>query len=222
MAWPDERPAARDDGTAEEPDELLGRGRLGETWSSRDAGGHRLAAKRLRIPETRDPERAADLLRPLTALRHRSVVPVREVRVTDGEVWVDSELDRGIPLHRLLVVAALTAGQAALITEGILEAVDALRAAGVPHGDLHPGNVHVGPTGQVRLGDSGLLPLLRTADPVGPESWDSRDAGALARLLGRVTGQAGGPVRRQAPDWRSPAGVGLQEAVDSLRRSGGE
>jgi hypothetical protein len=112
--------------------------------------------------------------------------------------------------------AALTAAQAALITEGILEAMEALAEAGLAHGNLHANNVHVGRRGQVRIGDGGVLPLLRAGEA---GTWAARDAAAVAKLLGRVAGQNG--VRQTAPDWRSSAAGALVEAAGAARQSCG-
>lgn len=198
----------------EELQESLGRGRLGETWFVQTGGGRSLVIKRLRLPEG-DAGDVADAIRAVAGVRHPSLVPIVEVTGEPEAVWVRSELVPGVPLQRLLVVAVITPPQAALIARGILEGLGALNAAGLPHGDLHAGNVHVGPAGEVWLSDGGLRPLLerRSSSPA-PDAgadWRAVDAAAVGAL---VTAMAG-DERRRGPAWRAADAQDLLAAGES-------
>ncbi len=195
----------------------LGRGGLGDTWVAGGEGA-RLAAKRLRLPPNREPAEVRDALQPLTGLRDPALVPVLGVVAEGDQVWVCSELAPGVPLHRLLVVAALTPNQVAAVVEGVCRGLDVLHRAGLGHGALHARNVHVGPDGAIRLGDAGIAPLVADGERSQEEGgrdladWPGRDRAAAAALFQRAL-EAG---RRAGWVWRSPEARVLIEAAEAL------
>ncbi len=201
--------------------QLLGRGNLGDTWIAR-RGGAWLAAKRLHLLPAYEPTEVREALLPLTGLRDPALLPAREVVAAGDEVWVCSELAAGVPLHRLLVVVALTPAQVATIVEGVCRGLEVLRLAGLSHGALHAHNVHVAPDGTIRLGDAGIVPLMaaigrsQEQPEPSPESWRLRDGAAAAALFRQAleTGRRAGPV------WRSSQALALFEAIDALSRAG--
>ena len=188
----------------EELQESLGRGRLGETWFVQTADGRALVTKRLRLPEGDAGDLVASI-RGLAGVRHRALVPIVEVTGEPAAVWIRSRLVPGVPLQRLLVIAVITPPQAAHIARGILDGLEALNAAGLPHGELHANNVHLGPNGEVWLSDGGLRPLLA---PEAGTDWHAADAAAVGTL---VTAMAG-DERRRGPTWRTPAAQDLLAA----------
>jgi hypothetical protein len=184
---------------------LLGSGRLGETWLLEDAVGRR-ATKRLRV-EPRFRARALAGLQRLTEVSGPNLVPVLGGLQHGDEVWVDAELAPGMPLRRVLSIAVLTPGQAALVVEGVLAALDALRAAGLAHGHLHDNQVHLGPDGDVRVGDWGLQALVT---PRG-----SADEERAAHLFGQLASE-----HRPTPAWRTGAASRFRDLA--LGRDGSE
>ncbi|MFN2568044.1 MAG: hypothetical protein ABR564_00355, partial [Candidatus Dormibacteria bacterium] len=109
------------------------------------------------------------LLRRLETVRRVDVpglATVRTVRRQGDDVWVSTDLDDGLTLRRLLRVATLTPAQAVGVGRTVLVAIAALHRAGLCHGAVHAGNIHIGGEGRVRLSDAGLMPLVRRRAPV--------------------------------------------------------
>jgi hypothetical protein len=200
--------------------QLLGRGTLGDTWIAHEEGTW-LAAKRLHLLPPRKPDEVRDALQPLTSLRDPALLVIRQIVATGDNVWVCSEFAAGVPLHRLLVVAALTPTQVAMIVEGVCLGLGVLHRAGLCHGALHAHNVHVSPDGTIRLGDAGIAFLMAAGDrsrrQVGwsPENWIISDGVAAAALFRRAldTGHRAGSA------WRSSRALALAEAIEVLGRA---
>lgn len=160
-----------------------------EDWTARAPDGSPLEVWRVIGPEGQ-PERLqrADALSRLAEVRHPSLVPVLSVGEREEAVWVVSELDRGRPLRRLLAIATLTPVQAARVAVGILDGLRALHEVGLWHGGLDEDTVHVGETGEIRLGGWGL-----GVDRHDVEAGRAGDDEMAVRLLGRLTGHVGRP-----------------------------
>lgn len=161
----------------------------GEDWTARAPDGRPLEVWRVIGPEGQ-PERLqrADALARLAEVRHPSLVPVLTVGEREEAVWVVSELDRGRPLRRLLAIATLTPEQAARVALGILDGLRALHEAGLWHGGLDEDTVHVGETGEIRLGGWGL-----GVDRHDVEAGRAGDDEMAVRLLGRLAGHVRRP-----------------------------
>jgi len=165
----------------------------GERWTARDPAGRTLDVWRLTPEEDARRRQWIELAPELVRFRHPNLVPVVAGGERDGATWIVSEADGGCPLRRLLVVATLTPEQAALITAGVLGGLRALHQAGLWHGGLDDRTVHVGETGQVRLGAWSLRGDMRD-----PEARRSADREAAVRLLGRLGRSTRRPGRRPA------------------------
>src|SRR2546430_3671397 len=103
-------------------------------------------------------------LKRLSQLRDPHLLPVRGAVVEGDTVWVLSECDRGSPLSELLRRGPPPSALAAAIGIDVLAGLAALQRAGLVHGALHAGNVHVGRDGRTRLGDYALRPRFRPGD----------------------------------------------------------
>ena len=154
---------------AEEPVKLgrfvlldrLGHGAMGVVYSAYDPElDRRVALKLLRVGRTRASEHARERLlreaQALARLSHPNVVPVYEVGVIEGQVFVVMEFVQGQTLRqwmrsqdrswRDIVAAFCQAGQG-------LAAADAVDLV---HRDFKPDNVLVGDDGRIRVLDFGL------------------------------------------------------------------
>jgi tetratricopeptide (TPR) repeat protein len=65
----------------------------------------------------------------------------------------------GATLHELIRLGPLRQDAALYVTWELTGALAAMHAAGLPHGDLHPGNVRITPSGDVRLVASAPAPF---------------------------------------------------------------
>lgn len=146
----------------------LGEGLRGKTFNARLADGSLVAAKRLQAGA---PAPEPDQLARLSPTGARALVAVQEVFVERGERWVVSERAGGLSLRALLERGRLAPMCAVYVAIAVLDALAALHQAGLWHGSIHSGNVHVGADGAVRLSDYCLTPRgdlrearLRAAD----------------------------------------------------------
>lgn len=184
--------------------EPLGQGGRGATWRAAVGGSARseefwVAVKRLPVRGTS----AVRLLRRLTqaaALAEPQLLPVLSAFSRGEEVWVLSPLDDGIPLCSLMTHRRLPRACALSIALGALGGLTALHQAGLWHGALHPGNIHIGRDGRVRLGHFGLAPLS-PGSMAARRAADVRAVGViLCQLLGIPTGtRRKGPKVAQTP-----------------------
>lgn len=159
--------------------------RDGELWDATLDDGSAVVVKVIDEP-TSGPEL---FLRETTALRRLAGGPVPDVlwkhaQATGGVLvlgWVDGD---PADLAALDASGTLDVAAAMTIVLSILDAYVAIHAAGVWHGDIHPGNVLVDARGTVGLIDfgiaevtgAGLGPAPRTA---GGEQLDPQAAAAL-------------------------------------------
>lgn len=136
--------------------------------------------------------------RPLARIYDAAVEPLL---VRPSLAYVISEWIEGEPLAEVLARGPLPAAQALDLT---LQAVGALvdaHAAGVVHGRLHPGNVHVTPAGRLRLTDAEVASALATPTERPSAADDVRDVAALlyAMLTARWPDDATGQPARGVP-----------------------
>jgi hypothetical protein len=102
-------------------------------------------------------------------------------------MWLVSELDSGVPLRRFLQVVRLSPAQAAVIVMDVLTALHWLHDAGRFHTGLHADNVHIGPTGEARIGDWALAALVPHESSDEPRR---ADLAAVAAVAGQIAGAA--------------------------------
>jgi eukaryotic-like serine/threonine-protein kinase len=157
--------------------ERLGFGGMAEVFVATRPGPHgfnkRFAVKRI-LPElARDPRFVAmfcDEARICASLSHPNIVEVIDFGESDGEVFMALEYVDGISLAKLLRMVAgarrrFPVPVALFMAHELLRALDFAHTAcdemgrplGIVHRDVSPGNVLIGRTGEVKLGDFGIL-----------------------------------------------------------------
>jgi serine/threonine protein kinase len=149
---------------------LLGYGGMGRVWLAEDLLLNRLVAlKELVLDDPGSPEclraarmRALDEARAAARVRHDGVVQVHDVVKQDGRPWIVMELLPGPTLAEVIKAdGPLPVEQVTRLGLRLLEALQATHRAGIVHGDVKPGNVHLCPDGRVVLADFGIA---RSAD----------------------------------------------------------
>ncbi len=144
--------------------EPLGRGGMGVVHLAEDTRlDRRVALKVIDVPDA-SGELAARLLREaqiLARLEHPGIVPVHDVgTLADGRVFYTMKFVQGRRLDQhLQQVESLP--DRLRIFQKLCEAVAFAHAHGVLHRDLKPGNIMVGPFGEVLVMDWGLAKILR-------------------------------------------------------------
>jgi hypothetical protein len=137
------------------------------------------------------------------------LIPVLGTLERDGAIWLVSELDAGVSLRRLLQVVKLAPLQAGVLAADVIEAVEAMHAAGHAHGRLHPGNVQIGLGGEVRLTDWAVGVLTNPGPGRGPKPADRR---AVAALVAQLTGNEPAAKDGRGSDADPEAALGAPEA----------
>lgn len=199
----------------------LGSGASGVVYLGEDANGQRVAIKVLHREIAASPEVRRRLRNEAEALRRVRSDRVAQVRsvVTDGPTpHLVMELVGGETLEQLVGRSPLTGPMVAAVAEGLVEALQAIHAAGVVHRDLKPSNVLFGQDG-VRVVDFGVSAFdetagtTRTGALVGTPSWISPE-----QATGEQVGPAAdvfllGMVVAYAASGEHPFGVGRADAM---------
>ncbi|MFC7340130.1 protein kinase domain-containing protein [Saccharopolyspora griseoalba] len=143
----------------------IGRGGMGYVWSGSDILlGRQVAVKELRFPPGLPSVEAAEMreralreARAMATLSHPNTVMLYDVAREADQPFVVMELVAGQSISALLKThRALNHYQLAVFVDGVAAALQAAHRVGIVHRDVKPGNVLLGPLGQVKLADFGL------------------------------------------------------------------
>lgn len=165
----------------------------------------------------RDPaatDRLAAIVVSVRELGHPGVLPVADLVVEDGAVWLVTVAAPGPTVGEFLEdgpARHLNAGSAATLLNETAQTLTALHAEGVVHGALGPSSVLIGPDGKAALSEVGLAVALgvRRAEA----THDARGWARLAAQLAR--GWAGDDIQGAALIGQAAATAdveGLEEA----------
>ncbi|HEV7864048.1 MAG TPA: hypothetical protein VGR20_15155, partial [Acidimicrobiia bacterium] len=165
------------------------------TWLGCTGDGATVICERVTLPpQARDVDgrflrqRAAAVL----TTSQPELLPVRRIVRKGGIIWMLSDVDDGVPLHRLLDRAKPSLAEAASLAALVLEAVAAMHGAGYVHGGLDSRSVRLGPGGGVRVagwGPNALFPAELDGDG------RRADLRATAGILAEIARSAGRPGR---------------------------
>jgi serine/threonine protein kinase len=140
--------------------ERIGAGGLGEVYRARDTvHGRTVAIKRVPSVVTADPGRSSGLVQAaskLASVSHPGVAGLYECGLSEGQMFLALEFVAGQRLDEIIGGRPLHPRRAIELALEIVEAIAALHAAGVVHGDVRPANIVVTQKGHAKLLDSGL------------------------------------------------------------------
>ncbi len=158
--------------------EMIGQGHFGEVWSAEDSTLHRQVAIKLPRQADLDEEDAERFLREARAaaqLSHPHIVSVHEVGRDGRQLYIISDLIRGVNLADWLRAKRLLPfEEVARLCATLADALHHAHEQGVVHRDMKPGNVLLDENGDPHLTDFGLA---------------KRDAGEITMTIdGRILG----------------------------------
>lgn len=162
-------------------EERIAAGGVGEVWRGRDMVLARAVAVKLLRPDyVQHPETLARFraeARHAAGVSHPGIAQVYDYG-EDGQPFLVMELVPGPSLAGVLLARGpLDAGTAMDVAAQAATALGAAHAAGLVHRDIKPGNLLVGPGGQVKITDFGIAhaagsaPLTRTGMVVGTPAY---------------------------------------------------
>jgi serine/threonine-protein kinase len=179
---------------------LLGHGGMSSVFSARDRTlGREVAIKVLAAELAEEDTFVARFdreARAAASLSHRNVVAVFDTGVEDGVRFIVMERVSGRTVAALLREGPLPIAQAVEIGARVAQALGAAHVRGVVHRDVKPGNVMVGPGGQVKVLDFGIARALAatsltrastvigTAGYLSPEQAEGRPVDARSDVYG--------------------------------------
>jgi serine/threonine protein kinase len=147
----------------------LGRGGMGTVYEAHDSVLDRPVALKVLTLGEGDPAATERLLREarvMAGLEHPGIVPVHDAgTLPDGRVYYAMKLVRGELLARW--AAGRTLPDRLRAFQKVCEAAAFAHARGVIHRDLKPGNVMIGPFGEVLVLDWGVS--RRREEPAEPD-----------------------------------------------------
>jgi serine/threonine-protein kinase len=149
----------------------IARGAIGTVWRARDLTSGEPVAVKVLLPEAEhDPDVVKSLLdeaQLLAELNHPGIVRARDV-VANGVHALVMDLVEGADVRqRIRTSGPLRPAEVAEIGAQTADALAAVHAAGILHGDVKPGNILM-PTdgGPVKLGDFGVARRIQLPDTV--------------------------------------------------------
>jgi len=139
--------------------DVIGHGGMGVVWRARDALLGRDVAVKVIAPHLDGREYSTRLEREariLARLEHPGIVSVHDVGVLDdGRAWYVMRLVKGTRLD-VAARASASRGELLRIVERLCDTLAYAHAHGVIHRDLKPGNIMLGPFGEVLVLDWGV------------------------------------------------------------------
>ena len=199
---------------AEQPPELVeqvGNGPNGATWKARQADGREVLAFQTILTDEAARQAALDRLRRLARIPSHRLAPIRGWWADGEGIWVVGDLEQGVGMPDLPGGGFLSPQQAAAISFGILEGLEALHADGLNHGDLAAESVRVMPDGNVRLAGHQLATLhFPSQEELVAEL---RDAGRLVCQAFGITPERDNRAAPRAIEHAAPALVVTARAI---------
>jgi serine/threonine protein kinase len=150
--------------------ELIAAGGMGEVWQAVDEALGRPVAVKLLRPEYSHDEvtllRFRAEARHAGGLNHPGIAQVYDYEdaTRDHPAYLVMELVSGPSLAGVLAGGQLDARHTADVLAQAAEALHAAHTAGVLHRDIKPGNLLIGPGGQVKMTDFGIAQSSRTGN----------------------------------------------------------
>lgn len=155
----------------------VGEGGMGAVYRAVDRALGRDVALKFILPGPGTGPALAERLRAearaLAALNHPHILTIYEIGETDGIPFLVLEWMGGGTLAASAVPRPMALARFRAVALPVADALGAAHQRGLVHRDVKPGNVLIGEDGRVKLGDFGLVRILR------PDADATRTAGLL-------------------------------------------
>ncbi len=179
-------------GTRYHPVQLLGRGGMAAVWLAEDEVLHRQVALKILDCAEQEEDLAGRLLREaeiLASLEHPGIVPVHDAgTLPDGRVFCCMKYVQGETLEQhVRRIESIPEGLRLIVR--VAEPLAFAHSRGVLHRDLKPGNIMIGPFGEVLVMDWGLAKRVQEASDFPLVGY--RDDSGVARSTTGVVGTPG-------------------------------
>jgi non-specific serine/threonine protein kinase len=146
----------------------LGMGGMGVVYDAEDTRlPRRVALKFLSDDIADDPEATRRLQREaetIALLNHPNICTIYEIDEHEGRRFIAMERVDGVNLRLYMTRKTLSDGEIVDIARQVAAALQAAHESGVVHRDIKPGNIMVGPSGQVKVLDFGLARRFKMPD----------------------------------------------------------
>jgi hypothetical protein len=148
--------------------EKIGAGAMGEVFRAHDPVLGRDVAIKVVLGRLSDDEKARkrfqDEARAAAQLNHPNIITVYDFGDERGMAYMAMELLEGNDLRQLLTAGKpMALDEKLAMMEQILDGLAFAHSKGVLHRDLKPGNIHVLPSGQIKIMDFGLARRVQDA-----------------------------------------------------------
>lgn len=143
---------------------LLGQGRFSQTYKAREKASGDSVTLKFFPQEWRKKKELTDLLfavaRQAISLEHPHLARINQIVLSDADCYAVGEYVEGLSLKNFLTAGTPLTPQRALVWfDQLLGGLKTIHDADLCHGSIHPGNIIVQPTGEVKLLDLGLAAL---------------------------------------------------------------
>jgi serine/threonine protein kinase/tetratricopeptide (TPR) repeat protein len=146
---------------------LIECGGMGEVYEAVDTELSRTIALKLLPPVAATEEDSVSRFlgeaRAAAAFNHPNIITVHDIGDCHGRPFFAMEYLTGESLRSRISRGPLSLEETLSIFSQICQGLEAAHGAGLIHRDLTPGNVFIGPTGQVKILDFGLVSVRNTA-----------------------------------------------------------
>jgi serine/threonine protein kinase len=166
----------------------LGTGGMGVVYEAEDTRlPRRVALKFLSEGHAEDPDAARRFRREaetIALLNHPNICTLYDLGEHEGHAFIAMECVEGVNLKTYMARKTITTPEVVDIALQITRALEAAHTKGIVHRDIKPGNVMVGPAGQVKVLDFGLARRFRGVAPAGDPGAGLDGSTILGRPLG--------------------------------------
>ncbi len=146
----------------------LGVGGMGVVYEARDERLSRRVALKFLSDELAASSEATRRLRReaqiLARLNHPNICTIYEIEEHEGKTFISMERLEGVNLKLHIARHTLDTREILAIAGQVADALDAAHTLGIVHRDIKPGNIFVGPQGQVKVLDFGMARSLNPDD----------------------------------------------------------